>query len=52
LVHEIATNDVDYTERHWHRRFAAQRANGERFLLSGEDVNEFVRCKRLIVKPA
>ena len=52
LVHEILTNDVDYCERHWHRRFAPQRANGEWFSLSEEDVTEFARCKRMIVKIA
>ena len=49
LVHEILTNDVDYCERHWHKRFASQRANGEWFSLSEEDVTEFSRCKRMIV---
>jgi hypothetical protein len=52
LVHEILTNDVNYFERHWHRRFASLRANGEWFSLSGEDVTEFVQCKRMIVKRA
>jgi len=52
LVHEIRTNDVDYCERHWHRRFASQRANGEWFSLSEEDVIEFRRCERMIVKSA
>ncbi len=49
LVHEIVTNDVDYTERHWHRRFVAKRMNGEWFQLSEEEVDEFVQCKRMIV---
>jgi hypothetical protein len=48
-VHEIITNDVDYTERHWHRRFAAQRCNGEWFALSAADVHDFTKCKRMIV---
>jgi hypothetical protein len=52
LVHEIRTNDVDYCERHWHRRFASQRANGEWFSLSQDDVTEFTRCERMVVKHA
>jgi hypothetical protein len=47
LVHEIQTNNVDYVERHWHRRFQTLRANGEWFLLSDGDVAEFVSCKRI-----
>ena len=50
LVHEITTNDVDYTERHWHLRFGQQRVNGEWFLLSEAEIKEFVRCKRMSVE--
>jgi len=50
LVHEISTNNVDYTERHWHLRFVQQRANGEWFLLSEAEIQEFVRCKRMSVE--
>lgn len=50
LVHKIRTNDIDYCEKHWHRRFVSQRANGEWFNLSTEDVAEFIRCKRMVVK--
>jgi len=50
LVHEIHTNDVDYTERHWHLRFASQRTNGEWFKLNANDVDEVRRCKQLIVE--
>jgi hypothetical protein len=50
LVHEIKTNDINYTEKHWHRRFAARRANGEWFKLKEEDVDEFLQCRRLDVR--
>jgi hypothetical protein len=47
LIHEIYTNNVDYVEKHWHKRFAEMRANGEWFSLSDADVAEFTRCKRM-----
>lgn len=49
LVHEIQTNNVDFAEIHWHRRFESQRTNGEWFVLSPEDVSEFVMCLRIVV---
>jgi hypothetical protein len=52
LIHGIRTNNIDYAERHWHKRFAAQRANGEWFILSEADVQEFCQCKEIEVNRA
>ncbi len=52
LIHEIRTNNVDYVEKHWHKRFASKRANGEWFALDGEDIAEFMQCEGMVVRDA
>jgi hypothetical protein len=49
IIHEIHTNNIDYAERHWHKRFHSKRANGEWFALDREDVAEFSQCERIVV---
>lgn len=49
LLHEIRTNNVDYVEKHWHRRFAPKRANGEWFALDGDEIAEFMQCEATVV---
>jgi hypothetical protein len=43
---------VDYVEKHWHKRFASKRANGEWFALDGEDIDEFMQCEGITVRNA
>ena len=41
VVHHITCGDISHVERYWHKRFASKRQNGEWFVLTDEDVNEF-----------
>ena len=47
VVHVIRAAHVSQAEAHWHRRFAALRRNGEWFLLTEAEVNEFKRVSEM-----
>ncbi len=42
VVHTISTPEHSKLEAYWHQRFRSKRTNGEWFLLTDEDVEEFV----------
>jgi hypothetical protein len=42
VVHTISTPEYSKLEAYWHQRFRSKRTNGEWFLLTDEDVEEFV----------
>lgn len=47
VVHIIKAANPTEVESHWHRRFAAQRRNGEWFELLASDVEEFKRVSQM-----
>lgn len=47
VVHKIQAADAPQFECHWHERFAAQRQNGEWFILSEADVMEFMSYSKM-----
>ena len=46
-LHQIECGDINHVERYWHKRFAAKRQNGEWFVLTGADVDEFKAQSRM-----
>ena len=48
LVHSIKTVDPEGIETYWLNRFKAKKMNGDWFILSRTDVNEFKRWKRIV----
>jgi hypothetical protein len=42
VVHTISTPEYSKLEAYWHQRFRSKRTNGEWFLLTDEDVKEFI----------
>ena len=43
VIHVFRTGSMSELETYWHRRFREKRTNGEWFILTDEDVGEFVR---------
>ena len=50
IVHELESDDPEGIEHYWHQRFKREgkHLNGERFLLSSEDVAVFKRRGRFM----
>jgi hypothetical protein len=47
VVHVISTSEFSQLETYWHRKFKTKRTNGEWFVLTDQDVKEFVKYSKL-----